>query len=108
MNIQLDDFSMTLARFLERIEIEGAEERKWIMMAIVNIGAMLDESFLLRVMRHLAPCDAPSLLCAVSCTRFLVAPVLSCPFSRTRSLLSHPFNLTKQPSQCTLTLFWQL
>jgi hypothetical protein len=41
-NIQLDDFSPTLARFLERIEIEGAEEREWIMMAVVNIGAMLE------------------------------------------------------------------
>jgi len=41
-NIQLEDFSPTLARFLERIEFEGAEEREWIMMAIVNIGAMLE------------------------------------------------------------------
>ncbi|KAG1754234.1 hypothetical protein EDB19DRAFT_1665358 [Suillus lakei] len=41
-NIQLDDFSPTLARFLERIEIEGAEEREWIMMAVVNIGAVLE------------------------------------------------------------------
>ncbi|OJA21630.1 hypothetical protein AZE42_09745 [Rhizopogon vesiculosus] len=41
-NIQLDDFSATLARFLERIEIEGAEEREWIMMAVVNIGAVLE------------------------------------------------------------------
>lgn len=41
-NIQLDDFSPTLARFLERIEIEGAEEREWIMMAVVNIGSVLE------------------------------------------------------------------
>jgi len=41
-NIQLDDFSPTLARFLERIEIEGAEEREWIMMAVVNISAILE------------------------------------------------------------------
>ncbi|KAG1756261.1 uncharacterized protein EDB91DRAFT_1091560 [Suillus paluster] len=41
-NIQLDDFSPTLARFLERIEIEGAEEREWIMMAVVNICAVLE------------------------------------------------------------------
>ncbi|KAG1891533.1 hypothetical protein F4604DRAFT_1706903 [Suillus subluteus] len=41
-NIQLDDFSPTLARFLERIEIEGAEEREWIMMAVVNIGAVFE------------------------------------------------------------------
>ncbi|KAG2028409.1 hypothetical protein BDR03DRAFT_1019849, partial [Suillus americanus] len=41
-NIQLDDFTPTLARFLERIEIEGAEEREWIMMAVVNISAVLE------------------------------------------------------------------
>jgi protein SMG6 len=41
-NIQLDDFLPTLARFLERIEIEGAEEREWIMMAVVNVGAILE------------------------------------------------------------------
>ncbi|KAG1842160.1 hypothetical protein DFJ58DRAFT_666167, partial [Suillus subalutaceus] len=41
-NIQLDDFSPTLARFLECIEIKGAEEHKWIMMAVVNIGAMFE------------------------------------------------------------------
>ncbi|KAJ7219067.1 hypothetical protein GGX14DRAFT_589783 [Mycena pura] len=41
-NIQLDDFKPTLARFIERLEIEGAEEREWIMMAIVNICAVLE------------------------------------------------------------------
>ncbi|EGN96009.1 hypothetical protein SERLA73DRAFT_112057 [Serpula lacrymans var. lacrymans S7.3] len=41
-NIQLDDFQPTLARFLERLQIEGAEEREWIIMAIVNIGAILE------------------------------------------------------------------
>ncbi|KAJ7172704.1 hypothetical protein C8R46DRAFT_1086975 [Mycena filopes] len=41
-NIQLDDFQPTLARFIERLEIEGAEEREWIMMAIVNICAVLE------------------------------------------------------------------
>ncbi|KAG2355122.1 hypothetical protein BDR07DRAFT_1493625 [Suillus spraguei] len=41
-NIQLDDFLPTLAHFLERIKIEGAEEREWIMMAVVNIGAMFE------------------------------------------------------------------
>ncbi|KAJ7721075.1 hypothetical protein DFH07DRAFT_1008258 [Mycena maculata] len=41
-NIQLDDFAPTLARFIERLEIEGAEEREWIMMAIVNICAVLE------------------------------------------------------------------
>ncbi|KAG2349793.1 hypothetical protein BDR05DRAFT_994785 [Suillus weaverae] len=32
-NIQLDNFSPTLACYIECIEIEGAEEREWIMMA---------------------------------------------------------------------------
>ncbi|KIM56461.1 hypothetical protein SCLCIDRAFT_29596 [Scleroderma citrinum Foug A] len=35
-NIQLDDFTLTLMHFLERLEVEVAEEREWIMMAIIN------------------------------------------------------------------------
>ncbi|KDR73471.1 hypothetical protein GALMADRAFT_71996 [Galerina marginata CBS 339.88] len=41
-NIQLDDFQPTLARFIERLEIEGAEEREWIMMAIINVSSVLE------------------------------------------------------------------
>ncbi|KAK1222785.1 hypothetical protein PQX77_014353 [Marasmius sp. AFHP31] len=41
-NIQLDDFRPTLFRFIERLELEGAEERVWTMMAVVNIGAILE------------------------------------------------------------------
>ncbi|KAH9951368.1 hypothetical protein B0H21DRAFT_718709 [Amylocystis lapponica] len=44
-NIQLDDFSRVLARFEEKLQIDGggvAEEREWIMMAIVNLGALLE------------------------------------------------------------------
>jgi protein SMG6 len=41
-NIQLDDFQPTLARFIERQEIEGAEEREWIMMGIVNIASIME------------------------------------------------------------------
>jgi hypothetical protein len=43
-NIQLDDFTGMLARFLERLEMEGegVEDRKWIMMCVVNIGAVLE------------------------------------------------------------------
>ena len=41
-NIQLDDFQPTLARLVERLEIEGAEEREWIMMAVVNLSAVLE------------------------------------------------------------------
>ncbi|EIW74147.1 hypothetical protein CONPUDRAFT_86014, partial [Coniophora puteana RWD-64-598 SS2] len=38
----LDDFQPTLARFLERLEIEGAEEREWTMMAVINISSLLE------------------------------------------------------------------
>ncbi|KAF8633707.1 hypothetical protein AX17_004365 [Amanita inopinata Kibby_2008] len=41
-NIQLDDFQSALARFIERLELDGADEREWIMMAIINIGAILE------------------------------------------------------------------
>lgn len=41
-NVQLDDFQLTVARFIERLEIEGAEECEWIMMAAVNICAVLE------------------------------------------------------------------
>jgi hypothetical protein len=41
-NIQLDDFSATLARLLERLDIEEPDGREWTMMAAVNIGALLE------------------------------------------------------------------
>ena len=41
-HIQLDDYAATYARFVERLTLEGAEEREWIMMAIVNLGAVLE------------------------------------------------------------------
>ncbi|KAJ8463961.1 hypothetical protein ONZ45_g17401 [Pleurotus djamor] len=41
-NIQLDDFQPTLARFLEKLELEDAEEREWIMMAVINVGAVFE------------------------------------------------------------------
>src|SRR5260370_34413196 len=41
-NIQLDSFNATMARFIERLAIEGAEEKEWLMMAVVNIGAILE------------------------------------------------------------------
>jgi protein SMG6 len=40
-NIQLDDFLPTLAHFLERIDVERAEERERIMMAVVDASAIL-------------------------------------------------------------------
>ena len=41
-NIQLDDFSPTLARLLERLSIEEPEAQEWTMMAAINIGALLE------------------------------------------------------------------
>lgn len=41
-HIQLDDFHPTLARFLERLQLDGAQERDWVMMAVVNVGALLE------------------------------------------------------------------
>ena len=41
-NIQLDDFQPTLARFIERLDIEGAEERDWIMMAVINVSSVFE------------------------------------------------------------------
>ncbi|KAI5124523.1 hypothetical protein M0805_003047 [Coniferiporia weirii] len=40
-NVQLDDFLPTLARFMERLQLEDAEERDWIMMAVINVTALL-------------------------------------------------------------------
>ena len=41
-NIQLDDFSATLASILERLDIEEPVGREWAMMTVVNIGALLE------------------------------------------------------------------
>src|ERR1700676_4025246 len=43
-NIQLDNFTGMFARFLERLEMEGlgVEEREWVMMGIINLGAVLE------------------------------------------------------------------
>jgi len=42
-NIQLDDFTDTLAHFLERLEMEGegVEECDWVMVSVVNVGTIL-------------------------------------------------------------------
>jgi hypothetical protein len=39
-NIQQDDFSLTLARLLERLSIEEPEAREWTMMAAINIALL--------------------------------------------------------------------
>jgi protein SMG6 len=51
-HIQLDDFQPTLARLLERLEIDGAEEREWIMMAVINLCAVLEYGKPLGVLRR--------------------------------------------------------
>jgi hypothetical protein len=40
-NIQLDDFQLTLALSIERLEIKGVEERE-IMMGVINIPSILE------------------------------------------------------------------
>ncbi|KAG6840703.1 hypothetical protein C0991_004947 [Blastosporella zonata] len=41
-HIQLDDFTPTLARFVERLSMEDLEEREWIMMAVINVAAIFE------------------------------------------------------------------
>ena len=41
-DIQLDDFQCTLSRLLEHLQTEVIEERDWMMMAVVNIGSILE------------------------------------------------------------------
>ena len=40
--VQLDDFQSTISRLLERLQIEEIEERDWMMMAVINIGSILE------------------------------------------------------------------
>jgi protein SMG6 len=40
-NIQLDNFSPTLACLLEHLSIKEPEAQEWTMMAAINIGALL-------------------------------------------------------------------
>ncbi|KZW03995.1 hypothetical protein EXIGLDRAFT_709495 [Exidia glandulosa HHB12029] len=41
-HIQLDDFDIVLARFLEKLQLDSIEEREWIMMGVTNLAAVLD------------------------------------------------------------------
>ena len=43
-NIQLDDFTGTLARFLKRLGMEGrgVEEHEWVLVGAINLGAVLE------------------------------------------------------------------
>ncbi|KIK59672.1 hypothetical protein GYMLUDRAFT_651182 [Collybiopsis luxurians FD-317 M1] len=59
-NIQLDDFNPTFSRFMERLELEGAQEREWIMMAIVNIGSLYEYGKANGVLKKAAPTSSSS------------------------------------------------
>ncbi|KAG6829844.1 hypothetical protein H0H92_003287 [Tricholoma furcatifolium] len=41
-HIQLDDFTPTLARFVERLSMEELEEREWMMMAVINLASIFE------------------------------------------------------------------
>ena len=41
-NAQLNGFSATLVHLLERLDIEEPEGQEWTMIAVVNIGALLE------------------------------------------------------------------
>ncbi|KAG5645823.1 hypothetical protein DXG03_005164 [Asterophora parasitica] len=41
-HIQLDDFTPTLARFIERLSMEDLDEREWIMMGVINVAAIFE------------------------------------------------------------------
>ncbi|KAI0781175.1 hypothetical protein BD413DRAFT_620672 [Trametes elegans] len=56
-NIQLDDFKRVLERFQEKLQIgdgEQVEEREWIMMALINIGSLLEYGRPTAVLRRVA------------------------------------------------------
>ncbi|PCH38362.1 hypothetical protein WOLCODRAFT_115327 [Wolfiporia cocos MD-104 SS10] len=60
-NIQLDDFRGVLERFDEKLKIEGGsvvEERDWIMMAVANLGAVLEFGRENAVLRGISARDA--------------------------------------------------
>ena len=71
-HIQLDDFHPTLARFLERLQLDGAQERDWIMMAVVNVGALLEYGKSDALLRP-SPSDAGSSISTAAKKRELVA-----------------------------------
>lgn len=41
-NVHFDEYQPMLSRFVERLDIEGAEENEWIMMGVVNIAGILE------------------------------------------------------------------
>ncbi|KAI0721532.1 hypothetical protein C8T65DRAFT_705109 [Cerioporus squamosus] len=62
-NIQLDDFKRVLARFQEKLQIgegEQVEEREWIMMALINVGSLLEYGRPTAVLRRVAGIETRS------------------------------------------------
>ncbi|RDX48390.1 hypothetical protein OH76DRAFT_671253 [Lentinus brumalis] len=62
-NIQLDDFKPVLARFQEKLQIgegEQVEEREWVMMALINIGSLLEYGRPTAVLRRVAGIETRS------------------------------------------------
>ncbi|KAJ3825018.1 hypothetical protein F5880DRAFT_1622927 [Lentinula raphanica] len=62
----LDDFRPTFSRFMECLVLEGAEERQWMMMAIINIGALFEYGKPNAVLKRIKLVNSSS------------APVISC------------------------------
>jgi protein SMG6 len=48
-SVQLDDFRPNLSHFIGHLNLEGAEEKEWIMMGIINIAA--------RILQYECPSD---------------------------------------------------
>ncbi|KAI0718812.1 hypothetical protein C8T65DRAFT_762042 [Cerioporus squamosus] len=62
-NIQLDDFKRVLARFQEKLQIgegEQVKEREWIMMALINVGSLLEYGRPTAVLRRVAGIETRS------------------------------------------------
>ncbi|KAI0085483.1 hypothetical protein BDY19DRAFT_966394 [Irpex rosettiformis] len=61
-NIQLDDFKSVLARFEEKLMLEGGDvqEQDWIMMAVINIGSIFEYGRPSAVLRRVAGLQSDS------------------------------------------------
>ncbi|KAF7347164.1 PINc domain-containing protein [Mycena venus] len=78
-NIHLDEFEPTLERFIERLEIDGADEREWIMMAVVNICAVLEYGNPDGVLKKARAVDILPGYRAIMARRAAAAPAMSEP-----------------------------
>ncbi|KAH6867819.1 hypothetical protein BKA70DRAFT_1492558 [Coprinopsis sp. MPI-PUGE-AT-0042] len=96
-NIQLGDFQPSLARFIERLNIEGAEEKEWIMM---GTDANVAQAAAMRVMAKKVAAGVPGAVVPQEdrmevdgdeqATRPELPPALSLALQLTFTLLSHP------------------